>query len=240
MKRVLVLQHCWEAPRGSVGSLLEEYGIPYDVVNVETEALPPDPAAYAAIIAFGGPQHVYEDHKHPYFVPEKAFIRETIAQDIPFLGICLGGQLLAAALGGMVKQHTMTEIGFFDVAFTAEGRQDPLYAGLPNSQKIFHWHEDTFDVPEGAALLATHANAENQAFRYGHHAYGLQYHIELDSELLDLWLHHPEFKQEIINTLGYEAYEQINQERLSYFQTYCDHTRIMFNNFLGIADLLSA
>ena len=237
MKRVLALQHVWENPKGYVGELLHEYGVDYDVVNVETDALP-DPTEYAAVITFGGSQHVYEDDHHPYFTQERALIRTVVEQDIPFLGICLGCQLLADVMGGEVRKHTMTEIGFFDVELTEAGKQDPLYAGLPGYQKIYHWHEDTFTLPPGAILLATSENTENQAFRVGRRAYGVQYHIELDPETLQIWLYHPEFKQSIIETLGEEEYAVLVEQEPFHYPIYRNHTQIVLENFLRISELL--
>src|SRR5436190_22349971 len=112
MKHVLTLMHSHKSRQGSIGSLLQDYNI--DIVNVVTDPLT-DPAQYPAIIAFGGNQNVYEEEQYPYFAQEKAFLRQVVAQDIPFLGICLGGQLLAAALGASVKRHTHAEFGFYDL-----------------------------------------------------------------------------------------------------------------------------
>jgi GMP synthase (glutamine-hydrolysing) len=221
-----------------VGEILEQLGIPCDTINAE-EVTFPALTTYDAIIALGGPQHVYEIDKHQYFIQEKDFIRRAIAQDIPFLGICLGGQLLAAALGGLVSRHTVAEVGFYDVQFTEAGQHDPLFSGLPGYQKVFHWHEDAFEIPAGGVLLATTETTRNQAFRYGRRAYGLQYHIELNSELFDLWLERPEFQQEIIATVGLDTYTNIQHERLIYSQTYYNHTFILCENFLRIGGLLA-
>ncbi len=236
MKRVLVLQHIWENSIGSLGDILQKHAIAYDVINVETDPLPA-PDEYDAIIALGGPQHAYDDDKHPYFVQEKVLLHKVIGQDIPYLGICLGAQLLAIVLGASVKQHTITEIGFFDVQFTEMGKADPLYAGLPGHQKVFHWHEDIFDLPQGAILLATSENTANQAFRYGR-AYGIQYHIELSPQMLDIWLYYPAFKQDMINSIGLDAYHTIEQTRPIQYLTYHKHTWLLFENFLRINKLI--
>ncbi len=237
MQKVLILQHAWESPKGFVGSILDEYHITHEVVDVEREALP-DPIDYTAIIAFGGDQHVYDDHLYPYFNQEKTLIQQIVKQNIPFLGICLGGQLLAAALGGQVKQHHMTEIGFFDVQLTEAGKHDPLFAGLPGYQKVFHWHEDTFDLPPEAVLLATNENTENQAFRYGQNAYGLQYHIEIDDPTLDTWLYEPSLKESMLATLGLAAYQTLEKERSTQLPMYQEHTKLMVKNFLQSSGLI--
>lgn len=232
MKRVLIIEHMHDDPAGYLGEILQERGISYDMMNIEEQALP-DPTSYAAIVTLGGSQHVYEENAH--FVEEKNMLRKVIAQDIPFLGICLGSQLLADVLGGQVRQHTMTEIGFFDIPLTEEGRRDPLYTGLPGYHKVFHWHEDTFDLPRGAVLLETNENTENQAFRYGRRAYGLQYHIEVTPAILDTWLD----DQDAIDALGGpEAYSSLARERHLLQALYYQHTLILFENFLKISQIL--
>jgi GMP synthase (glutamine-hydrolysing) len=237
VQKVLILQHMQENPKGFVGSLLDEYHITHEVINVEKEVLP-DPTNYTAIIAFGGDQHVYDEHLYPYFAKEKVLLQQIIKQNIPFLGICLGGQLLAAALGGLVKQHTMTELGFFDVQLTEAGKHDPLFAGMPGYQKVFHWHEDTFDLPPEAVLLATSENTQNQAFRYGQHAYGLQYHIEIDDDMLNTWLYEPAMQKSMLETLGLAAYQELEKERLTQLPLYQEHTKLMVKNFLQTSGLI--
>ncbi|MBA2681670.1 MAG: type 1 glutamine amidotransferase [Ktedonobacteraceae bacterium] len=237
MQKVLILQHMQENPMGFVGTILNEYAIDCDVIHVEREVLP-DPINYAAIIALGGDQHVYDDEAYPYFRQEKVFIQRAIEHAIPFLGLCLGAQVLAAAVGGKVKRHTMTEVGFFDVQLTEAGEHDVLFTGLPGYQRVFHWHEDTFDLPSEAVLLATSENTENQAFRYGPSAYGLQYHIELDDSILNIWLHEPALQESMISTLGPEGYQALVHERSRQMPIYQEHTRIVVKNFLHNSGLL--
>ncbi len=237
MKRVLALLNIEDDPIGYVGEILEEHGISYDIVNAAQELIP-DLASYAALVVFGGPQNANEDDKYPYLTKEKVVLRKAVEQELPLLGICLGGQLLATALGGIVKKHTLTEIGFSEVQCTVDGRNDPLYAGLSGRQMVYQWHEDTFAIPSGAVRLATSEKTANQAFRYGRNAYGIQYHIELSPIMLDTWLHEPALKHEIIDTLGHAEYERIVSERPQYYPLYQEHTRVMFENFLRIAGLL--
>ncbi len=238
MQRVLILQNEQDDPEGFLGQLMDGYAIPRDIIDVENDALP-DPTHYTAIVSLGGSQHAYDEHLYPYLVAEKALIRQAVQQNIPVLGLCLGGQLLAAALDGQVKRHTMTEIGFFDVSLTQSGQEDPLFAGLPGYQRVFHWHEDTFDLPAGAVLLASNGNTENQAFRYGQHAYGLQYHIELDEATLHTWLYHPKMIESIVDTVGLTAYQTMSQESAARLPLYHEHTTIVFKNFLRLSNLIS-
>lgn len=238
MKRVLALQHIWDDPPAYLEELLQEHHIPCDIVDVKHGSLP-DFITYQAIILMGGPQHLYADKHLSYLVRERAALLQAIEANIPTLGICLGGQILAQTLGADVRKHHQGELGFFQIPLTEAGRQDPLFAGLPGHQFAFHWHEDVFDLPVGATCLASNQNASNQAFRYGKCVYGLQFHIELNDEVIQTWLNLPEFASEIIQTLNDpEAPARLLQEWVSTFPIYHQHTRILFENFLRIAGLL--
>lgn len=238
MKRVLALQHIWDDPPAYLEEILRAHDIVCETVEVQRMPIP-DPTLYQAIVLMGGPQHLYADEGEAYLAGEKVLLRQAVAASIPTLGVCLGGQLLADALGARVYRHRFAEVGFFEIPLTAAGRQDPLFAGLPGRQLAFHWHEDVFDLPEGAVLLASSEQAPNQAFRYGPCAYGLQFHIELNTELAQLWLGHPPFAREIAWTLGDEAAPaRLIQEWAQRGTIYQDHTRTMFENFLRIAGLI--
>lgn len=237
MKRVLALQNTWDDPLGYLGEILQEHDIAFDMVNLENESIP-DASGYDALIALGGYQHANADDTYPYLAQETALIRKVVEQDVPYLGICLGGQLLARAFGAPVTRHHMTEIGFFDVQLTPEGKNDPLFEGLLSDQGYQHviqWHEDTFSIPTGAVWLATNENTTNQAFRFGHHAYGIQYHIELTPAMLDTWLHYPDYRKEIVRELGPDGPDMIEHDRAEHYPLFLSHARILFENFLKIS-----
>jgi GMP synthase (glutamine-hydrolysing) len=236
-KRVLVLQHFYENPAGRVGNLLDEHGIPYDNIHVGTDPLP-DLKQYQALIVLGGTQHLYDKNKYPYTMHEEIYLHSAIREGIPYLGMCLGGQLLANAFHAPIRRLPKEQIGFLQVHFTEEGMHDPLYHGLPGYQQAFQWHEDCFELPEGAVALAHHTDGSNQAFRYGRHAYGLQYHIELTREMLNTWLTDPSLKQEFIETYGSDAYNKVMQEVPQLFPTYDQHARTLIENFFRISKLI--
>ncbi len=238
MTRILALQHVRDDPPGYLEEILQEYGIACHTVHVEHEPLP-DPTAYAAIVLMGGSQHLYDEAELPYLTQEKAALLNAIEHEIPTLGICLGGQLLASALGAEVRKHHLPELGFYRIPLTEAGSADPLFVGLPGHHLAFHWHEDVFELPDNAIRLASNANASNQAFRYGKNIYALQFHIELNAEMVHTWLNHPDSAREISEFLGDpDAPRRLNEEWTMHKATYQQHTRALFENFLRIASLV--
>jgi GMP synthase (glutamine-hydrolysing) len=236
MKQVLAIQNYWDDTPGYLGEILQEHEVACEIV-VADEAPLPDPASYAAVFALGGPQHVYDPY--PYLAQEQELLRQAVKQDIPYLGICLGAQLLASAHGAPVTRHSTAEIGFYQVQLTAEGKEDPLFAGLPGYQQVIHWHEDTFELPRGATRLATSSDTPNQAFRIGKRAYGVQYHIEVTPEIFSLWFGHPDYKKEIERVLGSSAHRAIERDMATRYPLYREHTRILFENFLRLSGCLA-
>ncbi|TMD63812.1 MAG: type 1 glutamine amidotransferase [Chloroflexi bacterium] len=237
MRRVLALQNYWDDPPGYLGEIMAEFGIPYDTVKVD-EAPLPDPTRYSAVISLGGPQNANAHEQYPYLLQEKELLRSIVQLDIPYLGICLGGQLLASALHAPVTRHHTTEIGFFEVQLTGAGKRDPLFHGLPGNPQVIHWHEDIFDLPRGAVRLATSETTSNQAFRVGHRAYGLQYHIEVTPAMFDIWFGQEDLMQNLSQALPPGTIDMIMQEQADRYPLYREHSRILFENFLKISACL--
>ena len=176
--RFLVLQHVDVEHPGTFRDFFREDGVRWDVVHLDRGDAIPDLAPYDCMLVMGGPQDVWEEDAYPWLVPEKAAIRQFVADlSRPFLGICLGHQLLADALGGYVRPGT-TEVGVMTVERTAQGRSDPLLDGLPDPTTVLQWHGAAVSrLPKGATLLASSPDCRVQAFRVGPLAYGLQYHV---------------------------------------------------------------
>ena len=237
MKQILALQQYWDDPPGYLGEILQEHGIECKIIKVD-EAPIPDAGRFDAILALGGPQHANAHDKYPYLAREKEFLRHVVEQDIPFLGICLGGQLLAGAMDAPVTRHHMTEIGFYEVQLTDEGKNDPLFQGLPGYQQVIHWHEDIFDLPDGAVRLATGESTVNQAFRIGQRAYGLQYHIEVTADMFNTWFRLHDNQNGVVKVLGPDGPEALERDWLTRYPVYRSHARILFENFLKISECL--
>lgn len=143
----------------------------------------PEPDSFDLLIVMGGPMGVYDDDQHPWLVAEKAFLDRCIAADRWILGICLGAQLLADRLGGLVARNAWTEIGWWPVQRTLEAASDPVFSALSEHVDAFHWHGDTFAIPRHAIHAAYSAGCAAQAFRKGR-VMGLQFHLELSEESL--------------------------------------------------------
>ena len=142
----------------------------------------PGAAAIDFLVIMGGGMNIYEHRNHPWLVAEKALIAQVIAQGKPVLGICLGAQLIADALGGRVYQNPEFEIGWFPVRTQESARRSPLFERFPAEFTALHWHGDTFDLPPGATLLASTDACANQAFVCRENVVGLQFHIEVRPE----------------------------------------------------------
>ena len=140
------------------------------------------------LVVMGGPMNIYEHRNFPWLVAEKAFIAEAVAQNKRLLGICLGSQLIADALGAKVYQNPHVELGWFPVRLQAEAAHPPLFAQFPPEFTPLHWHGDTFSVPPGATLIASSEACRNQAFAKGNRIVGLQFHLEVGAKDVAAWL----------------------------------------------------
>jgi GMP synthase (glutamine-hydrolysing) len=198
---LLVLQHIACEPPAAYEDELRAWGA--DLVRIEVdegEALP-DWRRYAAIIAMGGPMGAYEDERLPWLSPEKRLIGEAVRAGVPFWGVCLGAQLLAASLGARAYPGDAAEVGVLPVELTADGVADPVFSTLPASFYALQWHGDTFELPAGGVQLARSRAYEQQAFRF-ENAYGLQFHLEVDVALATEWGAVPAYARSLRQLLG--------------------------------------
>jgi GMP synthase (glutamine-hydrolysing) len=188
MRPVLLVGHAdWET-FGVVPGTLDAEGLPWIEHLAHTGAELPELSEVSGIVVYGGTMNVDETDKYPFLGTEREYVREALGAGVPYLGLCLGGQLLARALGHPVYSAGVRVIGFNALHPTPEAADDPLLSVFSDGDVVFHWHEDTFDLPEDATLLATGDVVRTQAFRYGDRAWGTQFHLEVDRAEIDLWL----------------------------------------------------
>ena len=200
MAKVLVFQHVAAEPLGTLDPMLRDRGHRIRYVNFHREPdATPDVSRYDALIVLGGPQMPDQGNIHPHLNVEMCCIEQALKLDKPVLGICLGAQLLAYALGAAVRPLPNWEIGWYDLRPTSQSAADPLFCSLVQPHAVFQWHGYTFDIPADAVHLARSDSCVNQAFRYGTHAYGLQFHLELDERLINRWLSYPEYQRDLEN-----------------------------------------
>lgn len=198
MARVLVFQHVAAEPLGTLDPMLRQRGHRIRYVNFHRHPdAHPSIDRYQALIVLGGPMMPDQGDRYPHLLSEMRCIEEALKQDMPVLGICLGAQLLAHALGAPMRPSPAWEIGWYDLAPTPLTAADPVFCGLTQPRPVFQWHGYTFDLPAGAAHLARSELCDHQAFRYGAHAYGFQFHLELDERLINRWLNLPAYIEEL-------------------------------------------
>ena len=198
MKPIIVLRHVPHCPLGSIADILADAGLAAEQVDLfdsVPQRLPLDEAV--GLIVLGGPMSANDVEAYPFLARELDWIREAVAARVPLLGVCLGAQLLAKALGGRVYRNHVREIGWYELDVLPAAGDDRLFRGRAAVETVFQWHGDTFDLPPGAIHLARSRLCRNQAFRYGEFAYGLQFHVEMTAQLLDEWLCEPVFKEDL-------------------------------------------
>jgi GMP synthase (glutamine-hydrolysing) len=181
-----VLQHIDCEPPAAYEDELLARGLSLRRVQIDAGEELPDWREHRAIVAMGGPMGAYEDGLHPWLVDEKRLIAEAVDADMPFWGVCLGAQLLAASLGARVSAGPAPEVGVLDVELTDDAARDPVFSRAPASFPALHWHGDTYELPRGAIHLASSRLYPQQAFVFGR-AYALQFHLEVDRSLLARW-----------------------------------------------------
>ncbi|MFQ5665545.1 MAG: gamma-glutamyl-gamma-aminobutyrate hydrolase family protein [Candidatus Binatia bacterium] len=213
MRKILVCQHVPFEILGTLDPLFKAAGMRIRYVNFGRHPdAQPSLDGYGGLVVLGGPMSVDQVDRHPHLITELALIRKAIDRNMPVLGICLGAQLIAKALGSAIHRNPEKEIGWYDVSPTASGREDPLLSHFRSCEKLFQWHGDTFATPEGAVHLASSPTCATQAFRYGRNVYGFQFHLEADERLIERWLRTPVFRREIESLHGRISTERIRHE----------------------------
>jgi len=187
---ILIIRHVPHESAGTIEAFLKYHKLSFDYLNAYNgDKIPRTLKSYQALIVMGGPMNVDETLEYPFLTDEATLIQNCIKERKPVIGVCLGAQLMAKALGARVYKGHQKEIGWFPIQWTSEAKQDPVFKLTGQKEEtVFHWHGDTFDLPKGAVRLASSKEYPNQLFKYGDMAYAFQFHIEVTAQMVKEWM----------------------------------------------------
>lgn len=233
MKPVLVVQNIESEDSGVFGERMRELGVETETVRpYQGGEIPATVDSYSAVLIMGGPMNVDQAGRYPFLEGEKRLVCACRSSGTPLLGICLGSQVIADALGAPVYDSGTVEIGWYGLCLTAEATRDPLFAGLGPEMTVFQWHAQTFDVPGCGVLLAESGGVANQAFRADDTIWGLQFHLETTEKHIRRWL---EENRDYVAGLEHIRPDEIIR-RIPEYEKKCRETaRTMITRFCGIA-----
>ena len=193
----------------------------------------PELSEVAGVVMLGGTVNADQVDRYPFLLEDRTLTREAVGGGVPYLGVCLGAQILARALDRPVMKAARREVGFQPVHPTEAASDDALLSGFTDGDRVFQWHEDTFDLPEGATLLATDDDVPHQAFRVGDLAWGIQFHFEVDGAELEAWLDEADSLMDLEATWG-KSSEDIRLEAKEHMAAHEERGREVFRRFADV------
>lgn len=233
--RLLVFQHVECEHPGQLRQYLRQDGVEWTTVELDAGEPIPELEDYDALWVMGGPMDVWDVEDHPWLVPEKQAIRRWVCDlERPFLGVCLGHQLLADALGGTCGLQRPPEIGVLAVELTAEGRADPIFEGIGERAYGLQWHSVCVDQPpDGAVVLAGSPLCRVQAMRVGNRAWSMQYHVEAEPDTVHNWAAIPAYRDALEATLGSGSVEALAAEVDQHIDGFTADAEQLYRNFMA-------
>ena len=231
--RILVFQHVECEHPGMLRSYLSEHGVEWDSVKLDQGELIPDLEPYNALWVMGGPMDVWDTDKHEWLIEEKEAIRVWVKKmKRPYLGICLGHQLLADALGGKCGVQDPPEIGIFEVELTEKGINDPIFKGMKKNQFCLQWHSvQVENPPQDTIILASSPICRIQAMRVGDCAWSMQYHLEVEPNTVDNWSNIPEYYSSLEKSIGKESIKNLRNRTSELMPNFNNNCKKLFTNF---------
>ena len=201
----------------------------------EGEKIPNDLSKFDGMFCMGGPMDTHMEKEYPWLIEEKKMIKEFVIDlKKPYLGFCLGCQILGEVIGGKVVKSSPPEIGIMNVNFTEEKNQDNLFSKFPNKIKSLQWHSyevQGIENNKDVTLLASSPVTKYQIFKYQNHAYGIQFHIEIKDTTVNDWGRVPEYKKALVDEIGEEALEKFDQSAKDNMKDMNNYSRILYRNF---------
>jgi len=237
--KFLSLQHIAIEDPGTFKDFLLADGHTLTTIQLdEGDTIPSNLNEFDAMLCMGGPMDTFMEQEHPWLVPEKKAIGEYVLNlKKPFLGFCLGCQLLGEVLGGRVVPSEPPEIGVLDINIIDDAKQDLVFNFLPNSIKALQWHSyevQGLETIDGVEVIGSSPSTKYQIFGYNNHAYGIQFHIEIRKSTVDDWAAVPEYKNALEQSLGKEALPEMKNSVNQEIDTMMQQCNQLYKNFVNI------
>lgn len=235
MQKILVFQHLDIEHPGVFRDFFKEDGIAWDIVELDQSEQIPELNNYDALWVMGGPMDVWQENEYPWLIQEKAAIKKAVTElNMPYLGICLGHQLLVASLGGEVALGE-SEVGVMPVQLTETGRNSELFNELPSELETLQWHSaEVKTLPEGFVSLAYSNKCQHQALAYGNNAFSTQFHVEITKDTVPEWNAITEYNQALKNVLGENGAEAFEQEVDLKIESFNQNARKFYENWKSL------